>query len=100
MGVNQNPLVLIDGVPGDLRMVAPQDIESIDVLKDGSAAAIYGTRGINGVIIITTKRAGANNRTSVEYSPMRVFKQLPTNWICPLLPTCGNKLQIAYGKTN
>ena len=68
MGVNQNPLVLIDGVPGDLRMVAPQDIESIDVLKDGSAAAIYGTRGMNGVIIITTKRAGANNRTSVEYS--------------------------------
>ena len=68
MGVNQNPLVLIDGVPGDLKMIAPQDIESIDVLKDGSAAAIYGTRGMNGVIIITTKRAGANNRTSVEYS--------------------------------
>lgn len=68
MGVNQNPLVLIDGVPGDLRMVQPQDIESVDVLKDGSAAAIYGTRGTNGVIFITTKRAGANNRTSVEYS--------------------------------
>lgn len=68
MGVNQNPLVLIDGVPGDLKMVAPQDIESIDVLKDGSAAAIYGTRGMNGVIFITTKRAGANNKTSVEYS--------------------------------
>lgn len=68
MGVNQNPLVLIDGVPGDLRMITPQDIESFDVLKDGSAAAIYGTRGTNGVIFITTKRAGANNRTSVEYS--------------------------------
>ncbi|WP_114789122.1 SusC/RagA family TonB-linked outer membrane protein [Niabella yanshanensis] len=68
MGVNQNPLVLIDGVPGDLRMITPQDIESVDVLKDGSAAAIYGTRGTNGVIFITTKRAGANNRTSVEYS--------------------------------
>ncbi|MCU7550079.1 SusC/RagA family TonB-linked outer membrane protein [Chitinophagaceae bacterium LB-8] len=67
MGVNQNPLVLIDGVPGDLKMVAPQDIESIDVLKDGSAAAIYGTRGTNGVILITTKRAGANNKTTVEY---------------------------------
>jgi TonB-dependent starch-binding outer membrane protein SusC len=67
MGVNQNPLVLIDGVPGDLKMVAPQDIESIDVLKDGSAAAIYGTRGTNGVILITTRRAGASNRTSVEY---------------------------------
>lgn len=68
MGVNQNPLVLIDGVPGDLRMIQPQDIESVDVLKDGSAAAIYGTRGTNGVIFITTKRAGANNRTSVEYN--------------------------------
>lgn len=68
MGVNQNPLVLIDGVPGDLRMIQPQDIESVDVLKDGSAAAIYGTRGTNGVIFITTKRAGANNKTSVEYS--------------------------------
>jgi len=68
MGANQNPLVLIDGIPGDMRTVATQDIESIDVLKDGSAAAIYGTRGTNGVILITTKRAGANNKSSVEYS--------------------------------
>lgn len=67
MGANQNPLVLIDGIPGDLRTVAPQDIESIDVLKDGSAAAIYGTRGTNGVILITTKRASSNNRSNVEY---------------------------------
>jgi TonB-linked SusC/RagA family outer membrane protein len=67
MGQNQNPLVLIDGVPGDLRMITPQDIESIDVLKDGSAAAIYGTRGTNGVIFITTKRASGNNRASVDY---------------------------------
>lgn len=68
MGANQNPLVLIDGIPGDMRTVSTQDIESIDVLKDGSAAAIYGTRGTNGVILITTKRAGATNRSSVEYS--------------------------------
>lgn len=67
MGANQNPLVLIDGIPGDLRTVLPQDIESIDVLKDGSAAAIYGTRGTNGVILITTKRAGTN-KSSVEYN--------------------------------
>jgi TonB-dependent starch-binding outer membrane protein SusC len=67
MGNNQNPLVLIDGVPGDLRMITPQDIESMDVLKDGSAAAIYGTRGTNGVIFITTKRANGNNKTSVDY---------------------------------
>lgn len=50
-----SPLVLVDGVPGSLNTVAPEDIESIDVLKDGSATAIYGTRGTNGVIIITTK---------------------------------------------
>jgi len=68
MGANQNPLVLIDGIPGDLRTVPPQDIESMDVLKDGSAAAIYGTRGTNGVIIITTKRAGGSNKTAVEYN--------------------------------
>ncbi|MHA4812052.1 SusC/RagA family TonB-linked outer membrane protein [Flavitalea flava] len=68
MGANQNPLVLIDGIPGDLRTVSTQDIESIDVLKDGAAAAIYGTRGTNGVILITTKRAGGNNRGAVEYS--------------------------------
>lgn len=46
---------MIDGIPGDLNTVSPEDIESVDVLKDGSAAAIYGTRGTNGVIIITTK---------------------------------------------
>ena len=68
MGANQNPLVLIDGIPGDMRTVATPDIESIDVLKDGSAAAIYGTRGTNGVILITTKKAGAGNRSAVEYS--------------------------------
>ncbi|GAK36495.1 outer membrane protein [Bacteroides graminisolvens DSM 19988 = JCM 15093] len=39
---------MIDGVPGSLSTVAPEDVESVDVLKDGSAAAIYGTRGTNG----------------------------------------------------
>lgn len=51
-----SPLVLIDGVPGDLNTVAPQDIQSISVLKDASAAAIYGSRASNGVILITTKK--------------------------------------------
>lgn len=67
-GTNTNPLVIIDGVPGDFNMVAPEDIESIDVLKDGSAAAIYGTRGTNGVIIISTKRAKEVNYNRVEYN--------------------------------
>lgn len=67
-GANANPLVLIDGIPGDLKTVAPEDIESVDVLKDGSAAAIYGVRGSNGVIIITTKRPGGAYFNNVDYS--------------------------------
>ena len=67
-GANTTPLVLIDGVPGDLSTVAPEDVESVDVLKDGSAAAIYGTRGTNGVILITTKQAKGGDINQVEYS--------------------------------
>ncbi|MEI3797245.1 MULTISPECIES: TonB-dependent receptor [unclassified Chitinophaga] len=67
-GANANPLVIIDGIPGDLKTVAPEDIESVDVLKDGSSAAIYGVRGSNGVIIITTKRAKGTFANSVDYS--------------------------------
>jgi len=62
------PLIIIDGVAGaDLKTINFEEVESIDVLKDGSAAAIYGTRGTNGVIIITTKRAKVG-KTSVEFS--------------------------------
>lgn len=57
------PLVIIDGVEGKINDVSPNDIEQIDVLKDGSAAAIYGTRGTNGVIIITTKRPQGESLT-------------------------------------
>lgn len=60
------PLVLVDGVPGELDEVSPQEIESIDVLKDGSAAAIYGTRGSNGVILITTKSVSDDIPPTVE----------------------------------
>lgn len=60
------PLVLINGVPGALNTVAPEDIESISVLKDGSAAAIYGTRGTNGVILITTKQVTGEMPATVE----------------------------------
>ncbi|MDR1974653.1 MAG: SusC/RagA family TonB-linked outer membrane protein [Bacteroidales bacterium] len=65
---NAEPLYIIDGVPGgNLNSVLPEDIESIDVLKDGSAAAIYGTRANHGVILITTKR-GHSGETTVEYN--------------------------------
>lgn len=67
LSAGQGPLIIVDGVSGvDLSTVNFQEVESMDVLKDGSAAAIYGTRGTNGVIIITTKRA-KSGKTSVEY---------------------------------
>ena len=53
---SRSPLVLVDGVPGGLQTVAPQDIAEISVLKDASAAAIYGSRASNGVILVTTKK--------------------------------------------
>ncbi len=62
-----SPLVIIDGIPGgSMTAISAEDIESFDVLKDGSAAAIYGTQGTNGVIIITTKAPRAST-TSLEY---------------------------------
>jgi iron complex outermembrane receptor protein len=67
-GANTEPLVVIDGViGGSLNTVDPNDIASIDILKDGSAAAIYGSRGGSGVILITTK-TGKAGRFQVEYN--------------------------------
>jgi TonB-dependent SusC/RagA subfamily outer membrane receptor len=62
------PLVLVDGIEGSLSTVAPENIASIDVLKDASAAAIYGTRGAAGVILITTKNGHREENTTVNYS--------------------------------
>ena len=67
LGANSSPLVVIDGlVGGSLQSIDPNDIASIDVLKDGSAAAIYGTRGSSGVILITTKK-GVKDQPRVDY---------------------------------
>ncbi len=63
-----SPLIIVDGVPGaDLGSIDPNDIASVDVLKDGSAAAIYGTRATNGVILITTK-SGKPGKARIEYN--------------------------------
>lgn len=71
-GAGTAPLYIVDGVPvSSIDNIAPDEIASMDVLKDGSAAAIYGTRGTNGVILITTKRGdGFSDQpvTNVEYS--------------------------------
>lgn len=62
-----SPLIVIDGMPGgDLRNISQQDIESITVLKDGSAAAIYGSRGANGVILVQTKQ-GKAGKVKISY---------------------------------
>lgn len=60
VNAGSGPLCIIDGVPGSLSDIAPQDIASIEILKDASSAAIYGSRGSNGVVLITTKRGDAN----------------------------------------
>ena len=68
-GEAMEPYYVIDGVPGaSLSLVAPEDIESIDVLRDASATAIYGSKAANGVIIVTTKKGNKNGRTNVSYS--------------------------------
>ena len=71
-GAGTSPLYIVDGVPvSNIDNISPDEIASMDVLKDGSAAAIYGTRGTNGVIIITTKRGENFNDipvTHVEYA--------------------------------
>jgi TonB-linked SusC/RagA family outer membrane protein len=68
LGANSSPLVVVDGQVGvDINTVDPNDIQSIDVLKDAASAAIYGTRGSAGVIIITTKR-GSRSGNQVSYN--------------------------------
>ena len=66
---SNGPLVVIDGVAGgDIRNLAPQDIESITVLKDAASAAIYGTRGANGVILVTTRKgSGTEGKAVITY---------------------------------
>lgn len=66
---NNDPMVLIDGILGDIQNLNPMDIESVSVLKDASSTAIYGSRASNGVILITTKK-GSANKTEVNYQFM------------------------------
>ena len=75
-GAAMQPYYVIDGIPGvDISMVAPDDIESIDVLRDASATAIYGSKAANGVIIITTKK-GQEGRTNVSYNGYVAFDKV------------------------
>jgi TonB-linked SusC/RagA family outer membrane protein len=75
ISASNDPLYVVDGIPvtssvdgGAIFDIAPQDIESMEILKDAAATAIYGSRGANGVIIITTKRGKQGEQTQVSYS--------------------------------
>ena len=64
---SDKPLILVDGIEGDLNLVNPNDIESVSVLKDAASASIYGTRAAFGVILVTTK-SGKSGKVKVAYS--------------------------------
>ncbi|MCJ8208609.1 TonB-dependent receptor [Mucilaginibacter sp. RS28] len=70
LNASNDPLVVLDGIPfpGSLGDINPNDIKSIDILKDASATAIYGSRGANGVILITTNRGQANTPAKISYN--------------------------------
>jgi iron complex outermembrane receptor protein len=70
LSASNGPLIVVDGIPGvDINSVQPSEIQSIDILKDASAAAIYGSRGANGVIIVTTNRQPGDHETStIQYN--------------------------------
>ncbi len=79
---NSDPLILIDGVEGDMNLLNPEDIESVSVLKDAASASIYGARAANGVVLITTKNLAkgdkmANEKTTLTFSTYTGW-QMPT----------------------
>ncbi|MFT4024263.1 MAG: SusC/RagA family TonB-linked outer membrane protein [Flavihumibacter sp.] len=77
---NNQPLYVIDGIPGDINAINPADIQAIDVLKDASAATIYGSRASNGVIMVTTKRGRAGKiliGINSYYGVSSLAKKLP-----------------------
>lgn len=108
-GAASSPFYVIDGVPdADFNLVAPSDIESIDVLKDASAAAIYGSRATNGVIIVTTKRAKAGqlrmtyNAYAAEEKISNQFQVASASQLKAFLAATGQSLTPANnnGSTN
>lgn len=80
LSANSQPLFVVDGIPGiDINSVPPDDIVSMDVLKDASAAAIYGSRGANGVIMVTTRR-GKEGTPQVSYSGYVGFENVSNRY--------------------
>lgn len=75
-GASQGALILIDGIEGNLNDLDPADIESFSILKDASATAVYGTRGANGVVVVTTKR-GKAGKLQVSYKGSMTYSYSP-----------------------
>jgi TonB-linked SusC/RagA family outer membrane protein len=83
LSADNNPLIVLDGIPfiGSLADINPNDIKSIDVLKDASATAIYGSRGANGVLLVTTEKGSKNRKPRINYNgyvgAQKVFAKYP-----------------------
>lgn len=81
---NSNPLYIVDGVPvgTNINYLAPSDIESIDVLKDAASAAIYGSRGANGVVLVTTRKGKQGTKAQISYNGFsgvqNIYKKPPS----------------------
>jgi len=97
---SSNPLYVVDGVVMEnFHLLNPNDIESIEVLKDASSAAIYGARGANGVVLVTTKRGTKDGRKTVSYlnsvstsSPQRLMEVLDANeWVNTFMTGLSNE---------
>lgn len=78
-GSNSDPLIIVDGFERDLSFISPEEIESVSLLKDASAVTLYGMRGANGVLVITTKR-GTNQKTKISFTGQTGIQQ-PTRTI-------------------
>ena len=102
---NANPLILIDGVEGDISAINPEDIESISVLKDAASAAIYGARAANGVLLVTTKKAqgagkGATKVTLGAYVGFQTPTRLPEMCDAIEFMTLDNEARQNVGTAN
>lgn len=98
---NANPLVLIDGIEGDMNIINPEDIETISVQKDAASSAIYGARGANGVILITTKKGKKDESPSITYSGyygVQVPTRLPEFLGSPEYMSLQNESQSNVGR--
>ena len=72
LNASNSPLYVVDGVPydGNINAINPSDIETLTILKDASAGALYGARGANGVVMITTKRAAKGDKINVQFKAL------------------------------